>query len=234
MREAAEVSREKRPKPTRDFFVCLLERNACRAANAKEHTMKSALFNLVVPAVSAVCLLSACGVEGDIADPQVTPADTSSAAGQALSAPNVPAAIQVPAGNKLDFAFSAIGVQIYACKVSAPGYAWVFQAPEATLLDDTMEVAGSHFAGPTWQSKDGSAVVGTKLAAATVDPTAIPWLLLQAVSHSGDGRMTQVTYVQRLNTTGGLVPAAADCNAQKVGAIARVSYTAKYFFYQAN
>jgi hypothetical protein len=138
----------------------------------------------------------------------------------------------VPAGNRLAFHFDAIGVQIYACSAVTAGYAWVFKAPEATLYNNGGHVAGKHYVGPTWEANDGSTVVGAKIAAATPDPTAIPWLLLGAVSHAGDGRMTDVTYIQRLETTGGIAPASG-CDATTVGASARVPYTATYYFYEA-
>jgi hypothetical protein len=141
--------------------------------------------------------------------------------------------LAVPAGNRLAFSFDAIGVQIYACQQTTSGPAWVFQAPEATLYDRCGHVAGKHFAGPTWQANDGSTVVGAKLAAFTVDPTAIPWLLLQAASHTGDGRMSEVSDVQRLDTVGGIAPATG-CDVDHVGDTARVDYTATYFFYEPN
>jgi hypothetical protein len=74
--------------------------------------------------------------------------------------------------------------------------------------------------------------VGTKIAAFVVDPTAIPWLLLQAASHVGDGRMSSVTYIQRFDTVGGIAPAGG-CDATTVGTVARVDYTATYYFYRA-
>ena len=67
---------------------------------------------------------------------------------------------------------------------------------------------------------------------ATVDPTAVPWLLLVAASHTGiDGHLTPITSIQRLNTTGGKAPATG-CDASQVGARADVPYTATYFFYR--
>jgi hypothetical protein len=131
--------------------------------------------------------------------------------------------------------FDAHGVQIYSCNAtSATTYGWVFQAPEATLYNPGGQVAGTHYAGPTWQADDGSTVVGKKLAAYTADASSIPWLLLQAVSHGGDdGRMTPVSYVQRLDTVGGKAPATG-CDASHVGDVARVDYTATYFFYKAS
>jgi hypothetical protein len=154
-------------------------------------------------------------------------------ASEALSTPDLPSpTLAVPAGNKVAFHYDAVGVQIYTCTASGTGFAWVFTAPEATLYGPHGRVAGKHYAGPTWESKDGSTVVGSKLAAFTADPTAIPELLLQAVSRTGDGRMSAVTYVQRLDTVGGLAPTSG-CDAPQVGTTARVDYTATYYFYEA-
>jgi hypothetical protein len=141
------------------------------------------------------------------------------------------AVLAVPAGNELAFVFDAEGVQIYACNATAAGYAWSFVAPEATLFFHDHAV-GSHYAGPTWEFRDGSTVVGARRAAATPDPTAIPWLLLAAVSHWGDGRMSQVTYVQRLSTVGGIAPPSG-CDAAAVGTRVGVPYTAQYAFRKA-
>ena len=140
--------------------------------------------------------------------------------------------LEVPAGNRLAMSFHAEGVQIYACTASGATYAWVFQAPEAKLYDRHRHVVMTHYAGPTWEARDGSKVVGAKRAGVTVDPTAIPWLLLEAVSHTGDGRVSEVTFIQRLDTTGGLAPATG-CDATTVGALARMDYTATYSFYRA-
>lgn len=145
--------------------------------------------------------------------------------------PETPAAIAVPDGNKVEFHAYAVGVQIYAW--NATTHAWVFQAPEAVLFasaQDKGEVA-IHYAGPTWESNSGSKVVGAKIAGVTVDPTAIPWLLLRAAHTEGPGIFARTTYVQRVNTTGGLAPAAPGITN---GQIARVPYTAEYYFYRAS
>lgn len=144
----------------------------------------------------------------------------------------VPAALQVPAGQTLQFHATGVGVQIYVWTVNPTNAAlssWVFKAPHAVLFraDD---LVGIHFAGPSWQGKDGSEVVGTKLDSVTVDTNAIPWLLLQASSNSGAGVFATTTYVQRLNTTGGLAPATPGTVA---GQEVLVPYIADYFFYQA-
>jgi hypothetical protein len=58
----------------------------------------------------------------------------------------------------------------------------------------------------------------------------IPWLLLVATGHSGEGILAQVTNIQRLNTQGGKAPAEG-CDAGHEGQETRVAYTADYFFY---
>jgi uncharacterized protein DUF3455 len=90
-----------------------------------------------------------------------------------------------------------------------------------------------HYPGPTWQSvKDGSQVVGRREAGVNVDPTAIDWLLLSATSTTR-GTFGPTTYIQRINTTGGLVPPAADCHAGTAGTVKEVPYTADYHFWKA-
>ncbi len=174
-----------------------------------------------------VVALTGCG--GRVAP---EPTGTGGAALSSKCPPPVPSpTLAVPDGNTLAFDFDGVGVQIYACTATATGYSWVFQAPQANLYNDGGQLAGTHYAGPTWQANDGSTVVGSKVAAFTPDPSSIPWLLLKAVSHDGDGRMTKVTYVQRLDTVGGKAPADG-CDATTVGAVARVDYTATYYFYE--
>ena len=146
--------------------------------------------------------------------------------------PVVPGAIAVPDGNKVFLVGHAVGVQIYSCN----GVAWSFVAPRANLYDDHGKLIITHFAGPTWRAKDGSTVVGRLDAPPiTVDPTAIPWLRLAAASTAAgpDGdRLVNTSYIQRIATTGGLAPPAADCNATTAGTVAEVPYTADYYFWK--
>jgi uncharacterized protein DUF3455 len=147
---------------------------------------------------------------------------------------NVPAALKPAPDQRLWQNFTGVGFQIYQCAAGGSGAAWVFQAPQADLLNEGGEVVGSHYAGPTWQALDGSTVVGRKIAAApSPDPNAIPWLLLIAVSHDGDGRFTDVTTIQRLNTSGGKAPTTG-CDPAHIGDVARVPYEAGYFFYHTD
>jgi hypothetical protein len=148
------------------------------------------------------------------------------------SAQPVPDRIQVPAGNEPYLQAHAIGAQVYACAATADGPKWQFVEPQAILYDDHAGLLGVHFAGPTWQTLDGSQVKAAKVDGVTVDPTAIPWLLLKKTSTT-PGRLAATTYVQRLNTRGGLEPAASKCSTATVGSERKVLYTADYRFWRA-
>jgi hypothetical protein len=136
--------------------------------------------------------------------------------------------LEVPQGNKVAFHAYALGVQVYRWN----GTSWVFIEPVATLFADAdyHEKVGIHYVGPTWESNSGSKVVATRLEGCSPDLTAIPWLLLQTTSTEGPGIFRSVTYIQRVNTQGGLVPTAPGSS---VGAIVGVPYTAEYYFYRA-
>jgi hypothetical protein len=147
-----------------------------------------------------------------------------------------PSAIAVPAGHKEFLVTPAAGVQIYSCNATVSGFGWGFVAPQADLATRNGTLVGTHFGGPTWQARDGSTVVAARVDGATVDPTAIPWLLLSAVSTAAgpDGdRLTGTTFIQRTATAGGLAPAAAECNERTAGTTAEVPYTAEYHFWKA-
>lgn len=153
-----------------------------------------------------------------------------------LAPPAVPPAIAVPAGAVVTARFHAVGAQVYACGASPAGgataYAWTLKRPDATLSGDDGHTIGSHSAGPTWSSTDGSSVVGKKLAQSDApDATAIPWLLVGAVSTTGTGVFSDVSYVQRVATSGGKAPASG-CGAENVGSETHVPYEADYFFYR--
>lgn len=140
-------------------------------------------------------------------------------------APEVPDDIAVAPGNKVHFHGFGVGVQIYTWD----GASWRGPVPEATLFDGNGVVA-IHFAGPTWESNSGSKVVGAVVQpTVTVDTNAIPWVRLKAVSTEGPGIFADTTYIQRVNTTGGKAPSV---DGAFVGQVARVPYTADYFFYR--
>jgi hypothetical protein len=135
--------------------------------------------------------------------------------------------LAAPAGNKVAFHTYASGVQIYRWN----GASWVFQAPNASLYSDAGEngVVGTHYAGPTWESRSGSKVVGAVVDRCTPRPDAIQWLSLRAVSTNGPGIFHRVTFIQRVNTTGGMAPTEPG---DVPGEIAEVPYKAEYYFYR--
>ena len=162
---------------------------------------------------------------------------TSTAAAAATAednrAPDLPSPlcdrVNAPAGSKVHSHAYATGVQVYRWD----GLSWVFVEPIADLFADAdyNGKVGIHYRGPTWQSNSGSKVVATRLFGCTPDATAIPWLLLETVSTTGPGIFSPVTYVQRVNTTGGLAPAVPGL---LIGQVVEVPYTAEYYFYREN
>ena len=138
----------------------------------------------------------------------------------------LPAAIAAP-GQAIVLAVHAEGAQVYECKAGADGkLSWAFREPIATLLADGKTV-GRHYAGPSWEHADGSAVVG-KVAgnAPGATPNDIPWLKLDVASRRGSGILSDVTTVQRIHTQGGKLEGACDT----VGTYRSAPYSADYVF----
>jgi hypothetical protein len=166
--------------------------------------------------------------------------------------PPVPDPIQVPTGHRLFLAGHAYGTQNYICMPLGAGFAWTLFGPQATLLHNDARQVITHFLSPnpdeagtlraTWQhSVDTSAVWARAIASSTdsgfVAPGAIPWLLLEVVGAEGGptgGRRLAVgTYIQRLNTAGGIAPATGCSQPANVGSRIFVPYEADYFFYRS-
>jgi hypothetical protein len=153
-------------------------------------------------------------------------------AGDRKQGPDLPSPlcdqIEVPQGNKVAFRLYAVGVQIYRWN----GTSWTFVEPVATLYADASyhRKVGVHYGGPTWEGNDGSKVVATRVTSCTPDSTAIAWLLLQTVSTDGYGLFSSVSYIQRVNTRGGIAPTAPGAS---IGALAEVPYATEYYFYRA-
>ena len=157
-------------------------------------------------------------------------------AGAGSKPPAVPPALQVPEGQKVVLDVTGKGVQIYDCKPSTANpavLAWTFREPAAVLYGHRERPVGIHFAGPTFESFDGSKVVGVAPPPEHVVPSplpgTVPWLLLEAASNQGDGVLAQVDYVQRLETRGGAAPTGA-CDPAEDATLA-VPYRARYVFY---
>ena len=177
--------------------------------------------------------------------------------------PPVPANIQVPAGNEVFLVGHGVGTQNYVCVPSGSGVAFVLFTPEATLFSDDGKQITTHFSSPnpfennanpaviavgpirvTWQhSRDTSTVWGqvkpgeSSSDPAFVAPNAIPWLKVTVVGAAagpgGGDALTEATFIQRLNTSGGVAPSTGCNSSTDLGHLAFVPYTADYFFFRA-
>ncbi len=163
----------------------------------------------------------------------VRPNSAAPAAFDNPNGPELPAdcgSIAVGEEFKLIFHVYAKGVQIYKWN----GAAWVLDSPRASLFaeENYFGEVGTHYVGPTWESKSGSKVRAARVlgTGCTPDPTAVAWLLLKKVETSGAGIFANVEYVQRTNTTGGLAPT----DPGSLNEVREVPYTAQYYFYRAN
>jgi hypothetical protein len=150
---------------------------------------------------------------------------------RAVSIPAIADAIKPPAGSKPIGAYVvATGTQNYTCVVATGATTGAYtgaSVPEAQLIGTGGRI--HHFAGPSWQSeRDGSLVTGAKVAS-SARTNAIPELLLQVVSHSGSGILTNADYINRLYTSGGVAPTSS-CTA---GQVVKVPYKAVYVFWDA-
>jgi hypothetical protein len=196
------------------------------------HTRRSR--RILLTAAAAVAMLT-------VAAPQA----------RAQGIPPVPPNLEAPAGHTPFLIAHAYGTQNYICTHGHGGFEWTFFGPQATLFDDNGQQIATHFLSPnpdenekpraTWQhSQDSSAVWAVAVASSTdsdfVDPDAIPWLLLQAVGAEDGpipgGAFSWTTYLQRVNTAGGLAPQGGCSRALDLGLKALVPYRADYVFYR--
>jgi hypothetical protein len=151
-------------------------------------------------------------------------------------APTVPEPIRASSNDRFTQTIYARGVQIYKCQATKDDPSkgeWAFQSPEADLFSDAAmtRTLGKHYGGPTWESSDGSKVVGAvKASSPAPDGFSIPWLLLDAKSTSGAGAFSKVSSIQRVDTKGGRAPQ-GPCSKNQLDVTIRVNYTAAYHFY---
>ena len=180
-----------------------------------------------------------------------------------ITPPPVPANLQVPAGNKVFLVGHAVGTQNYVCQPSGTGAKFVLYTPQATLFGDDNGQLTTHYFSPNpfevntdpkvlgeymiraaWQdSKDSSTVWGqvkpghSSTDPAFVEPGAIAWLLVTAVGAqdgpTGGDRLGATTFIQRLNTQGGLAPSTGCATSADVGNQVSVPYTTDYYFYKS-
>jgi Protein of unknown function (DUF3455) len=206
----------------------------------------------ILPTACATALAAAFA----IALPQPAYADD-------VTPPPVPDKLKVEAGNEVFLVGHGVGTQNYVCVPSGTGVAYTLFTPQATLFSDDEKQLTTHFFSPnpfenntnpavsaagmiraTWQhSRDTSTVWGqVKPGNSSSDPgfvvpNAIAWLLVTVVGAengpTGRETLAETTFIQRLNTSGGVAPSTGCSSPTDVGRLAFVPYTADYFFYKA-
>src|SRR5260370_32035520 len=72
----------------------------------------------------------------------------------------IPENLRVPSGNELFLRGLAVGVQIYDCRATGNGFAWVFRAPQAALFHCNEPLIMTHYGSPAWHAPGGSRVGG--------------------------------------------------------------------------
>jgi hypothetical protein len=201
--------------------------------------------------ISSLSMAGATALALTVSPPQPVHADQ----GRHLTPPSVPAKIQPEEGSRLFLVGHAYGTQNYICLPSGAGFKFVLFTPEATLFEHRAKQVTTHFFSPnpeenntvraTWQHSRDTSTVWAK-AIDSIDHTsnpelvaagAIPWVLLGkagvAEGPGGGDTLTKTTFVQRLNTSGGVAPATGCASLADVGKQAFQPYEADYFFYSA-
>ena len=181
--------------------------------------------SLTLVLLPAVVALAACA-----ANPMMAMSQVDNAA--------LPEAVRAPAGTMQTMFTIGTGELTYECrekKDMAGMFEWGVVGPVATLKTKAGEVVGKYYAGPTWESVDGSKVTGKQLGVAPNGPGNIPMQLVKAdpavPSSNGMGAMQGVSHIQRLQTVGGVAPTTA-CAMGNKGERKAVAYQADYVFYR--
>ena len=148
---------------------------------------------------------------------------------------DVPEPIRVPPGHTMSMKVIGMGELTYECRAKATdaaAFEWVFVGPVARLMDASgSKDVGKYYAGPTWEAADGSKVTGKQVAIAPATAGNIPLQLVKAEPGMGTGAMAGITYIQRVNTKGGVAPA-EPCVSTSAGMKKQVPYQADYVFYK--
>lgn len=179
--------------------------------------------NPALACCTAALLLAACATP---------PTPTERPGARAIEPPSLGlfSPIKVPDGQEPALQLAARGVQIFRCERLDNAFVWRFRQPEAELFDSQGQSIGRHGAGFSFEHRDGSRLLGTVVAhenSASTDT--LPWLLLSAKSF-GKGAFGGVSYVQRVNTRGGMPP--AGCSAAQANRLLHVDFAADFVFYR--
>jgi Protein of unknown function (DUF3455) len=174
-----------------------------------------------------------------------------------VTPPAVPDNVKVPEGAKAFLVGHATGTQNYVCQPSGAGFKFVLFTPQATLFGDNEKQIITHYFSPnlapdpgensgtiraTWQDSHDTSTVWASATPATtstderfVQPGAVAWVRLTVVGRQGgpigSNKLGPTTFVQRVNTSGGVAPSDGCSSLADVGNQAFQPYTADYFFY---
>jgi hypothetical protein len=195
---------------------------------------------LLIAGASALALALTVGLPQQARADRVTP-------------PAVPDKIQVPAGATPFLVGHALGTQNYICLPLGSGFKFVLFTPQATLFGDNEKQIITHYFSPnpdeggtiraTWQDSHDTSTVWAfveQQATNASDPHfvkagAVAWLRLAVVGSQsgpiGSNKLAPTTFIQRVNTSGGLAPSTGCDSSADVGHEEFVPYTADYFFY---
>lgn len=212
--------------------------NHSRPAAAAEHT----IIRRIVWLMTASVLMLGLG--------------WSSASAQPPAFLDVPTNLRVPAGNEAFLSGYALGTQNYVCLATPTGVSWKFLGPQATLFltsdGNLSQQITTHYlsvnpaeslARPTWQHSLDTSRFWGRVKESSKDPNyvapgAIDWLLLERAGvqfgPAGGSILAQTTFIQRVNTSGGVAPATGCSDISQVGTLALVPYSTDYFFYRSS
>jgi len=196
--------------------------------------------------IPLIACVTALGIAFTFAQPQAAHA-------QAVTPPPVPTNLEVEAPNQAFLLGRGVGTQNYVC---VPGksigrVAWTLFTPQATLFDEQAEQLITHFFSPnpvengivrvTWEDSLDTSTVWARAIESSLDPNfvapgAVPWLLLEVVGAqdgpTGGKNLSATTFIQRLNTFGGVAPATGCSLPTDIGNKKFVPYAADYFFFK--
>jgi Protein of unknown function (DUF3455) len=186
------------------------------------------LSMLVVLSVATNLVLTGCA-SGPTAKTE-TMAQTTS-----YSQTNLPDAVKAPAGHRVVLETVGVGTITYQCRAKASmvgQFEWVFVGPEAVLNSRAGKSLGKYYGPPaTWESADGSKITGTQLAISPAPAGNIPLQLVKANPATGEGVMKGISFIQRVQTKGGVAPSAV-CDAKTLESKQIVNYQSDYIFYK--
>lgn len=138
--------------------------------------------------------------------------------------------IKVPDGHQPVLRLTGRGVQVFRCELREGAHIWAFRLPEADLADERGTVLIRHGANFSFEHIDGSRLIGSVVASDAAPRDAnLRWLLLSTRAF-GTGALAGISYVQRVDTSGGMPP--PRCDVRQLNQLLRVDFSADFVFYR--